>query len=192
MATSERPTVPPTHRELALLLRPLVLRLIARTTSMLALLTAAYYVWPSRSPASDRASALRLTAALVSIALVAVVARAEVRALRRGPRGLTAIESLLTFFYFLVVMFAGVYYGIASTTDQFAGLESKTDGLYFTVTVVATVGFGDIHAVGTAARALVTIQMLFSILYIGTAFRVLSSLSSRGLPLPRGEQRPEP
>lgn len=190
MVTPDRPTFPSSRRRLVLTLRPLVVQFFVRTTSMLVLLTCAYYVWPTRSPASDVGSALRLAAAILSVGLVALVVRSEVRALRRARRPLLNIEALLTFFYFLVTLFAAVYFGIASRTDQFAGLETKTDGLYFTVTVVATVGFGDIHAVGTAARALVTVQMLFSILYIGTAFRVLSNLSSR-MSLPRAPDDPD-
>jgi len=40
------------------------------------------------------------------------------------------------------------------THGQMSGLETKTDAIYFTVTIVATVGFGDITATGQAARAL--------------------------------------
>jgi hypothetical protein len=42
------------------------------------------------------------------------------------------------------------------------------------VTIVATVGFGDIHAQGTAARLLVTVHMLFNLVYLGTALRLLT------------------
>jgi hypothetical protein len=184
MATPDRPSVPPARRSVAVL-RPLLVQFLLRTTSMVVLLTCAYYLWPSRSPAASGTSALRVAGAVLAAALVAVVVRLELGALRRDPRPLRSVEALLTTFYFLVVLFAATYYAIAVTTDQFAGLETKTDGLYFTVTIVATVGFGDIHAVGTAARALVTAQMLFGIIYIGTAIRVLSGLSSRSMPAPR-------
>nr|MDT0663822.1 potassium channel family protein [Micromonospora sp. DSM 115978] len=40
---------------------------------------------------------------------------------------------------------------------------------YFTVTVLTTVGFGDVHATGQAARLVVTVQMGIDVLFIATA-----------------------
>jgi hypothetical protein len=157
---------------------PVVLRLLLRTTSLVVLLTAAYYAWPSRSPTADAESLARLLAAIVSIGLVGSVLRIQIRAHRRSPRTLADVEALLSMLYLLVVLFAAVYNWMARIPGQFDGLHTKTDGLYFTVTVLATVGFGDVHAVGTAARALVTGQMLFGLLYIGTAVRLLSGSRS--------------
>ncbi|HEX5535433.1 MAG TPA: potassium channel family protein [Actinomycetales bacterium] len=148
--------------------------LLARTTSMIVLLTTAYYTWPLRPPSQDVASAVRLAGALVSAGLVGLVLWMQLRARRRVARELATIEGLLTLLYFLVVLFASTYYAMAHVHGQFSGLETRTDGLYFTVTTLATVGFGDIHAVGTAARALVTAQMLFTLLYLGTAVRMLT------------------
>lgn len=189
MGLTDRSAVAQTQQAWSVL-RPIVFWLLVRTTAMIVLLTGAYYTWPTRSPAEDVTSAVRLGGALLSGALVAVVVVAQLRARRHSPRPVRTIEGLLTSFYFLVVAFASLYYGIARSTDQFSGLETKTDGLYFTVTIVSTVGFGDIHAAGTAARALVTAQMLFGIIYIGTAIRVLSGLGSR-MPLVRDPDRPE-
>jgi hypothetical protein len=189
MSAAERPTVSRARNHLPLL-RAQVMQFFLRTTSMVVLLSCAYYLWPTRSPASDGSSAARLAAALLAALLVGLVLRAQLRALRRDPRLLRAVEALLAAFYLLVVVFASVHYGIATRTDQFVGLETKTDGLYFTVTIVSTVGFGDVHAVGTAARALVTAQMLFSMIYIGTVIRVLGGIGSR-MPLPREPGQPE-
>jgi hypothetical protein len=62
---------------------------------------------------------------------------------------------------------------------QFAGIADRTDALYFSVTVVGTVGFGDVHATATVSRILVTTQMLVNLIYIGTALRLLSSMRDR-------------
>jgi hypothetical protein len=40
-------------------------------------------------------------------------------------------------------------------TEQVSGLNTRTDALYFTLVTMATVGFGDIHAEGQFARAMV-------------------------------------
>ena len=60
------------------------------------------------------------------------------------------------------------------TTGQINGVITKLDALYFTVTVVSTVGFGDITAVGQTARAVVTIQMIFDLAFLAIAVRVLA------------------
>jgi hypothetical protein len=141
---------------------------------MIVLLTTAYYTWPVRSPTADVQSGARLVGVIVSGGLVAVVLWFQLRARHRVPRDLAAIEGLLTLLYFLVVAFASTYYTMAHVSGEFSGLQTRTDALYFTVTTLATVGFGDIYASGTAARALVTAQMLFTLLYLGTAVRLLS------------------
>lgn len=77
------------------------------------------------------------------------------------------------------VLFALCYYSIArSSPGSFAGLGTKTDGLYFSLTVLVTVGFGDVHAVSQVARAVVCVQMVFDVAFIAsalTAFRATRS-----------------
>ncbi len=50
---------------------------------------------------------------------------------------------------------------------------TRTDALYFTVTVFSTVGFGDITAKSEAARAVLIIQMLADLALLGAGIRVL-------------------
>ena len=52
----------------------------------------------------------------------------------------------------LILTFAGTYVVLADHPGQMEGIETKIDALYFTVTTLATVGFGDIHPVGQVAR----------------------------------------
>ena len=54
-------------------------------------------------------------------------------------------------------------------------LETRTDSLYFTLQVLSTVGLGDVHAVGQTARALVTLQMAFDLVFIAAAGSVIAS-----------------
>ena len=56
-----------------------------------------------------------------------------------------------------------------------------TTALYFTVTVFATVGFGDIVANTDAMRLLVTLQMLLNLVVFGLVFRLLISAARRGV-----------
>ena len=93
-----------------------------------------------------------------------------------------AVNGLLLVLALLVLSFAGLYLLLALRTHgQMSGLETKTDALYFTVTIVATVGFGDINATGQAARALVTVNMLLDLLFLGATFRLLGwAVKARG------------
>jgi voltage-gated potassium channel len=71
--------------------------------------------------------------------------------------------------------FALVDYVIAvSRSDQFVGLRTKTDGLYFALSTLTTVGYGDIHAAGQVARAVVMAQLVFNVVVIATVASVLS------------------
>ena len=49
---------------------------------------------------------------------------------------------------------------------------TRTDSLYFTVTVFATVGFGDITATSQVARVAVIAQMIFDLLVLGLVVKV--------------------
>ena len=46
---------------------------------------------------------------------------------------------------------------------EFDGLLTRIDALYFVVTTLVTVGYGDIHPVGQLARALVSVQMVLKV-----------------------------
>jgi succinate dehydrogenase hydrophobic anchor subunit len=162
---------------------PLVVTL-AQTTVVLVLLTVGYYLLPLRVPWGDAVSAGRLAGSLLAWAALVVLLRAESRRsrLRQEPR-YHRVQQLLTALYLLVLAFALLYVVTATVSPtEFAGLANRTDALYFSVTIMGTVGFGDVHAAGTAARLMVTVQMLFNLIYLGTALRVLSA----------GISRPEP
>ena len=53
--------------------------------------------------------------------------------------------------------------------------------LYFTVTVFATVGFGDIVAQSNSMRLLVTLQMLLNLAMLGLVIRLMTSAARRGV-----------
>ena len=87
---------------------------------------------------------------------------------------LVAIEALVLLVTMLIVGFAAVYFAVDSRHEQFEGLETRLDAVYFTVTTMATVGYGDIHPTGQAARALAVSQMLLNLVFLGIVVRVLA------------------
>ena len=159
---SERAAATPTRRILALGL----LRAGAATV----VLTVAYFVLPFDGLA-DLPGALTLPLALAAFAALVGV---QVRATLRSPHpGLRAVESLAIALPLFLIIFSATYY-VASTADSAAFSEplTKLDALYFTVTVFATVGFGDITAAAPAMRAAVTVQMLVDLVIIGAGVRI--------------------
>jgi voltage-gated potassium channel len=63
---------------------------------------------------------------------------------------------------------------VARLPGQFSDLHTKTDALYFTISTIATVGFGDVHASGQLARAAVTVQIVFNLVFLGAAVAMIS------------------
>jgi Ion channel len=93
-----------------------------------------------------------------------------------------ATRCIVSGLVFLVTAFSVAYYVLGTAYDQqINGIETKLDALYFTVTVLATVGFGDITATGQAARGFVTAQMVVNLAVLAVALRVVSwALKERG------------
>jgi hypothetical protein len=83
---------------------------------------------------------------------------------------------------FLITAFSVSYYVLGTAyADQIKGIATKLDALYFTVTILATVGFGDITATGQVARGVVTAQMIVNLAVLAVALRVVSwALKERG------------
>jgi voltage-gated potassium channel len=87
------------------------------------------------------------------------------------------IEGLLFLVYVAVPLFALGYFGLEQADpSQFDELATKTDSLYFTVSTLATVGFGDVHAAGQLARAVVIIQIAFNLVFVGTLVSLLTRI----------------
>lgn len=71
------------------------------------------------------------------------------RQLQAGDTPDVRLQGLLIVVYLAIVLFAIVYYALATSADgHVADLETKTDSLYFTMSTPATVGYGDVHTTG--------------------------------------------
>ena len=87
-----------------------------------------------------------------------------------------------------VIIFALVYVTMSQMQpDSFNQPLSRLAGLYFTVTVFTTVGFGDIVARSDAARAVVTAQMVLDLIILGGLVRAIVGASRLGLERRRAE-----
>ena len=72
------------------------------------------------------------------------------------------------------MLFATTYLTMSqSSVGNFTESLNQTGSLYFTITVFATVGFGDIAPVTDSARIVASIQMIFDLVAIGIVVRLL-------------------
>lgn len=152
-----------------------VVRPVLTTTALLLL----YYLMPlgerDRSP-----SAFVL---LIGLILVGVLLSLQIRQISfaEHPR-LRAIEALSFTLPLFILLFATVYYEVArSAPASFSEQLTRTDSLYFTVTVFSTVGFGDITAVSQTARVLVMIQIIGDLFLVGIVAHAIVGAVRTGL-----------
>src|SRR4051794_37481764 len=138
---------------------------LAQTTVTVAGIVVLSYVLPLDHPFGGR-TALVLVSGLLAVTLVVVY---QVRAiLRSGKPTLRAIEAVALSLPLFLLLFA-VIYQILSSSDprSFSEPLTRTDALYFVVTVFSTVGFGDIAPVTEVARVVTTVQMVGDLVLIG-------------------------
>jgi voltage-gated potassium channel len=147
------------------------LRLVLRTTLAIALLVVAYYQAPL-DRALTFASGVVFVGALLLATLAVVV---EVRGILASARPLLrAIRVIALGLPLLLVLFAATYITVdGQQANAFTEPLSRTDGLYFTVTTFATVGYGDISPQTELARVLVTVQMLVGLVAVGVIAKVV-------------------
>ncbi|MET8764308.1 potassium channel family protein [Lentzea sp. NPDC004782] len=144
---------------------------VGRPVATVGVLLLVYYRLPMDQP-EDGFTVLRLVAGLL---LVGVVLWWQVRMIGRakhpGAQGAQALALVVPLF--LVVFAQACFLLERHQPGSFTLPLSRTDALYFVVTVFATVGFGDIAPVTAAARVLVTVQMLCDLLVVGVALKVI-------------------
>jgi hypothetical protein len=141
-------------------------------------LVALYYVLPL-----NRKSLTSLfTTLLVGIALLAGMITWQVWAIVRARHpAIRAVQALAATTPLFLLLFASAYF-VMSRDDPATFTEplSRTDGIYFTVTIFATVGFGDISAKTEAARVAVTVQMLLDLVVLGLVIQVILGAVKQG------------
>jgi hypothetical protein len=81
---------------------------------------------------------------------------------------------------FFVAVFAWIYLTLSwSAPEALGGSLTRTEALYFTVTVLSTVGFGDITPKTDVARVIVMIQMVLDFLVLGVVVRLIIDSARR-------------
>jgi len=144
---------------------------VLRALGSAAALVAIYYLLPLDHSARWLAITMLLIGLVAFIALIAF----QVRAIIGSPFPvLRAVEALAISLPLFLLLFASTYVVLAALGHgSFNQPMNHTNALYFTVTVFATVGFGDITAQTATARLLVTGQMITDLIILGIGARVI-------------------
>jgi voltage-gated potassium channel len=145
-------------------------RRVAGTVALVVLATAVYFVLPI--PGRMRQASWELLFSCGVAVLGLLIMLAIRRMLRAGEAA--RIRGLVLLLVLSVLFFSWCDDSVAVLPGQFAELHTKVDALYFTVSTLTTVGFGDVHATGQLARAAVTVQMAFNLIFIGLAAGIVT------------------
>ncbi|MFE7224283.1 potassium channel family protein [Nocardioides sp. NPDC057577] len=144
----------------------------------------AYYAFPLKW-ATDSAVAVgaSLLVTVGALSLVGTVMIKELGSVRRGGPGHST--RVLAMLLILLVMAASLTFFLLNQIrpDEIVGLETRTDALYFTLSTMTTVGYGDVHAEGQIARALVCVMIVFNIVVVASLVRAQTTSPTR----PRAE-----
>ena len=164
------PAAPPERR--------LVVRGVIRAVLSATVLVTLYYLLPL----DTSSTAAAVTILVIGLAFLIGMVTWQVRAIIRSPypavRGIQAFATSVPLF---LLLFAATYFVMAKVTaGTFTQPLTRTDSLYFTVTVFSTVGFGDITAKTEVARLVVTVQMIADLVIIGLGARVILGAVKRG------------
>lgn len=131
----------------------------------------AYYTFPLRWTDSAIAVGTNLLVTMGALTLVATLMVRELDSVRRGLPGRSV--RVLAMLLILLVMSASLTFFLLDQArpDEVAGLDTRTDALYFTLSTMTTVGYGDVHAEGQIARALVCVMIVFNVVVVASLVR---------------------
>ncbi|MCF8526097.1 MAG: potassium channel family protein [Candidatus Nanopelagicales bacterium] len=168
--------VKPTRRELIIAVAGTVVRLILGFV----LIAFALTLVPDTP---DGRMLAPIGVALLGAVVYLVISRRQLKRIThsRFPT-LMAAEALVLLAALFLAVFAMIYVAI-SLFDAKAFTEplDAFTSYYFALTVLATVGFGDITPVTTVARAVTMVQMALDLVFIAVLIRVVSTAARKGL-----------
>jgi len=162
---------------------------LSRAVGIAAILIALYYVMPLDRLTRGSLAAAMIVGLLLLGAMTAYQVRAILRAAHPAVRAIEALASIVPLF---LLLFAASYFLMShgSPSNFNVPALTRTDALYFTVTVFATVGFGDIAPASQVARLAVTTQMILNLIVIGLGVRLIVDAAQRARSSnPDGESR---
>lgn len=152
--------------------RRVLQKALLRSAGIVVMLVTAYFALPMDHLSDAGAVTVLVGGAVFIVALCAWQVRQIVRSPTPELRSAEALAVTLPVYLL----------GSATTTFQLSQLDpasfnevlTRIDALYFTLTVFATVGFGDIAAVTQAARVVVTVMMVGNLVMLAVGVKLLT------------------
>lgn len=121
-----------------------------------------------------------LLLSLVAILGAAPLAFRRSRMVASSERPVVAAVNALALLVSMVVLgFSSLYLVVNREADQFVDMATRLDAVYFTLTTLGTVGFGDVHPTGQLARGLVSMQIVFDLSLFAVSVRLLGTALRR-------------
>jgi voltage-gated potassium channel len=156
----------------------LIVRGLFRAAATAAILVALYYVLPL-DRRSDVYVLLELAIGFgVLVGMIAWQVRAIVRSDYPAIRAAEALAATTPLF---LLLFAATYFVLGlDDPAMFTERLSRSDALYFSITIFSTVGFGDISPQAETARLVVAAQMLLDLVVLGLGIRLILGAVQRG------------
>lgn len=170
------PTLKPTRREIVVAVAQVVLRMLLGFWVIVWMLNMV-----PETP--DERLLGPILVAVTSIAVYAWFFRRQLRGIyaARFPT-LRAAEALVLVAAMFLAIFAMVYVMISQAdTASFTEALDPFTAYYFALTVLATVGFGDITPVSTLARSVTMVQMALDLALIAVLIRVVGGAARRAV-----------
>jgi hypothetical protein len=138
----------------------------------------------SRSPKEQNVQSLGVIIGMIVLATIYVLFFIRsIRAVRKSQYpGIRAGEAMFSSGILLLAIFASIY-SLISLQDPKAFTEVLTpfSSMYFSLTILATVGFGDIAPSTVPARSVAMAQMVLDLVFIGVLVRVLTNAAKRSI-----------
>jgi hypothetical protein len=133
-------------------------------------------------PFTSGLTADRVLVLLLALLGVGLLLAWQIRAIVRSPfPGARAVGALVVSVPLFLVIFALTYFLMGrAAPEAFSEPLTRLDAAYFTVTIFATVGFGDITPVSQAARSVAMLQMFGDLVLVGLIARVVVDAVQRG------------
>jgi hypothetical protein len=125
--------------------------------------------------------ALGLVAVAVGLVAFGAVFVRQVRRIRSAEYPmLRAVESTALVGCLFVVVVASIHYSLwLADHESYSEALSRLDAMYFTVTTLATVGFGDITPTSTLTRTVTTVLIVLGVALLGAGVRILIGVASQ-------------
>jgi hypothetical protein len=152
------------------------LALVLRPLSVVAAVLVLYALTPVNVGPAAVAAVL---SSLASIGLLLWIVVRQTRRIARHPEPVVAaVEALALLGTLFVLSFSMTYVALsASDPASFSQPVDKVAAIYFSMTIMSTVGFGDIVAVSDVARMTVVVQMIANLVLLALGARMITEVT---------------